>query len=167
MPSNITREQLIQTVIQGQQSLHLNQAGLADVMGSSLRTVQRWYAERSTPTPDEVVRLVREVHPVDGALAGRLAAGIGQTLESLGVVAPPPPPTSPSIPSPTASARLFADAVVAAAAEALDVSPRLARPAVLAALRRAKIAGLSVEELLAVLGAPATSAARKAAGPDR
>jgi hypothetical protein len=50
---------------------------------------------------------------------------------------------------------LLVESVVSAAAEALDVSPRVARPAVLAAVERAKAAALSVDDLLAALRPPA------------
>jgi hypothetical protein len=120
-----------------------------------LRTVQRWYAGRASPYPWELQRLVTAVHPRDPALAGRLAEAIGQTLEGMGIgataapaPAAPPPPLPPATP-------LLVEAVVAAAAEALDVSPRVARPAVLAAVARAKAAALSIDDLLAVLGPPA------------
>jgi hypothetical protein len=43
---------------------------------------------------------------------------------------------------------------VSAAADALDVSPRVARPALLAAMERATLAGLGVDEVLAVLRPP-------------
>ena len=49
------------------------------------------------------------------------------------------------------TARWLADAVVCAAAEALDTSPRLVRPALLAALRCAREAGLTVATLEAAL----------------
>jgi hypothetical protein len=173
----MTHPDLLPALMKAQLTLHLNQQQLADLLGSSLRTVQRWYARRSTMYPQDVSRLAAAVHPVDPDLARRLAACIGQTPESLGIV---PPAASPPPPSPPAAAALpqaaagapgvpsrlrpvLVEAVVAAAAEALDVSPRVARPAVLAAMERAKTADLAIDDLLAVLRPPAPPAAGKRA----
>ena len=129
-------------------------------MGSSQRTVQRWSAGRGWPSRDQLLKLMVAVYPEEPETARRLAAAIGQTLESLGVVAPPAPPPAPPPPEPSPLMPLLVESVVSAAAEALDVSPRLARPAVLAAVERAKAAALTVDNLLAVLRPPV--AAKKA-----
>jgi hypothetical protein len=151
-------------MFKAQLALSLNQRQLAHLLGSSERTVQRWYAKRATVYPDHITRLAVAVHPHDPDIARRLAATMGETLESLGLVAPPlPAPVVPSpqpSPSPSPPERspflpLLVESVVSAAAEALDVSPRAARPAVLAAVERAKVAGLSVDDLLAALRPPA------------
>jgi len=153
---------LMPAVYEAQRVLSLNQKELADLVGSSQRTVQRWVVRRGGLYPDHVTKLAVAVHPRDPALARRLAATIGQTLESMGLVVPPAPaPVVPAAPPPVASPEpspslpLLVESVVSAAAEALDVSPRLARPAVLAAVERAKAAALSVDDLLAVLRPPA------------
>jgi hypothetical protein len=146
---------LMPAVVKAQLALHLNQKQLGDLMGSSQRTVQRWCAGHGSPYPPQVTRLAAAVHPRDPDVARRLAAAIGQTLESLGVVAPPTPAPVAAPPPPSPFTPLLVEAVVSAAAEALDVSPRLARPAVLAAVERAKAAGLSVDDLLAGLRPPA------------
>jgi hypothetical protein len=144
---------LMPAVVKAQLTLLLNQKKLGELTGSSQRTVQRWYAGRSSPYPHHITKLVFAVHPRDPDLARRLAATMGQTLESLGVVAPPAPAPAPVAPPPEPSPflPLLVESVVSAAAEALDVSPRVARPAVLAAVERAKAAGLTVDDLLAVL----------------
>jgi hypothetical protein len=157
----VIHPELISAVIKAQLALHLNQRELGDLMQSSERTVQRWYAGRGVPYPNQITRLVLAVHPRDPDIARRLAAGIGQTLESLGVVAPPPPPAPPPPlaaappPGPSPLTPVLVESVVAAAAEALDVSPRVARPAVLAAFERARAAGVAVEEVIAALRPPA------------
>jgi hypothetical protein len=149
-------------MFKAQLALSLNQRQLAHLLGSSERTVQRWYAKRATVYPDHITRLAIAVHPHDPDIARRLAATMGETLESLGLVAPPlpapivaSPQPSPSPPERSPFLPLLVESVVSAAAEALDVSPRAARPAVLAAVERAKVAGLSVDDLLAALRPPA------------
>lgn len=142
---------LMPAVVKAQLTLLLNQKELGELMGSSQRTVQRWYAGRGWPSPDQLTKLVVAVHPRDPDIARRLAATMGHTLESLGVVAPPV--QAPAEPSPLMP--LLVESVVSAAAEALDVSPRVARPAVLAAVERAKAAALTLDDLLAVLRPPA------------
>jgi hypothetical protein len=154
---------LMGTVFEAQLVLHLNHRELAELTGSSLRTVQRWSAGRSSPSLDQMKRLIVAVHPHDADIAGRLAACMGQTLASLGVVAPPAPAqlvTAPPAVERAALLPVLVESVVAAAAEALDVSPRVARPAVLAAMERARAAALTVDDLLAALqpSAPATRA---------
>jgi hypothetical protein len=161
----ILHPDLMPAVYEAQRVLHLNQQQLADLVGSSKRTVQRWVAHRGGLYAHHVTRLAVAVHPRDPELARRLAAILGQTLESLGLVVPPAPapvappavavpaPAKPPEPSPLLP--LLVESVVSAAAEALDVSPRVARPAVLAAVERAKAAALTVDDLLAALRPPA------------
>ena len=128
--------------------------GGAELVGSSLRTVQRWSAGHGAPYSGDIAKLAAAVHPRDPELARRLAAAAGQTLESLGIVVPPPPPPVQVAPERSPLMPLLVEAVVAAAAEALDVSPRVARPAVLAAIERAKAAELSLDDRLSVLRPP-------------
>jgi len=146
---------LMPAVVRAQLALHLNQKKLGDLMLSSQRTVQRWYAGRGWPSPSQVTRLVVAVHPREPDTARRLATAIGETLESLGVVAPPAPAPVETSPEPSPLLPFLVESVIAAAAEALDVSPRVARPAVLAAFERAKAVTLTVDDLVAVLGPPA------------
>lgn len=139
----------MQFVFEAQRALGLSQREFGELLESSQRTVQRWSAGRAEPYHHQLVKLAAAVYGRNPDLAHRLASSMGQTLESLGVVMATQPAASP-IPS------LLVEAVVSAAAEALDVSPRVARPAVLAAMERAKAASLSVDNLLAVLRAPAS-----------
>jgi transcriptional regulator with XRE-family HTH domain len=135
----MSSQDLLLGIQEAQRALLLSQQDLASITGASLRTVQRWYAGQASPSPNEIARLAAAVYPTDPDLARRLAMGVGRSLESLGVAVAPR--LSP----------LLVDSVVSAAAEALDISPRVARPAVLAAAERAKAAGLSIDDLLAVL----------------
>jgi len=123
--------------------LRLNQKEFGTKLGSSKRTVSRW-GSGSMPTFGHLIKLARLVDPVDRALAASLAAVAGETLESLGIVAPAPPPPRPPPPLP---GRLIVHAVICAAADALQATPAAARPAVLAAFRMAKELGMSVEDV--------------------
>jgi hypothetical protein len=140
---------------EAQHRLGLSHGDLAKLIGVSRRTAERWSQGTSTPASFQVARLAVAVHHRDVGLALKLASAAGKSLEDLGVV---PPPASP--PSPPPVTPLLVEAVVSAAAEALDVSPRVARPALLAAVERAKAAGLGLDDLLAVLRP--TSPAKKA-----
>jgi hypothetical protein len=95
------------------------------------------------------------------ALAAKVAAEGGQTLEGLGLVrseraAPPAPPAPP--PRPFPPTRLVAESVVCAAAEAMQ-----APPAVMREVLRAQALGLSLEEMNEALSPPAEAAPAKAA----
>ncbi len=151
-------------VWEAQHVLGLTQRELAALVGSSLRTVQRWSGGGSQPYMTDVMKIARAVHPRDAALAQRLVGFYGQTLEIAGIVAPPPPPPpaplQPPPPSPSPQLPFLVDAVVAAAAEALDLSPRAVRPAILASLERAKAAGLAIDDVLSVLRPPAPAPKR-------
>jgi hypothetical protein len=148
------------TLFEAQRALSLNAQQLADLVGSSKRTVERWSGGHGAPYPDHVTRLAAAVYPHDPDIARRLAAFLGSSLEGLGIERPPPPPAAPPPPPPPVVSPpsplmpLLVQSVVAAAAEALDVSPRAVRPAVLAAVDCAKAAGLSLDDMLAVLRPP-------------
>lgn len=145
--------------------LGLDNRGLATLFDVSLRTVERLVAGRSPVYDDMLRRLAAAVYPKDPALAARLAAEADETLEGLGIVAParapapavdPPAPIAPpaaAAPSPAIRAVLV-ESVVAAAAEALDASPRVARPVLLAAAERADVAHVTIADLLEVLRPP-------------
>jgi DNA-binding transcriptional regulator YiaG len=142
-------------------ALGLNQAQLGDLLGSSKRTVQRWETKRAVASPQELATLAAHVHPHDAETAADLAAAIGQTLESLGIVAPPAPPPPPAAPPPPPPPPgpppmprdLAVDAVVCVASDALGAMPAAVRGGLLAAFRRARMLGLSCEEVEQALGA--------------
>jgi len=121
---------------------------LAERLTSSKRTVERWFAGESQPSDAQLGQLARLVHPRDPALAAEIAAAVGESLASLGVHRPPPP------------AHLV-DAVVCVAAETIDVPSRALRPALLAAFRRARELGLTLEDVEKVLTAAAPAPAPK------
>ncbi|HEY3817235.1 MAG TPA: hypothetical protein VGL81_08700 [Polyangiaceae bacterium] len=131
--------------------LRVSQNGLAEKMGVSRRTGQRWNAGRG-PWGTYVHELARLVYPVDAVLAEEIAAAGGTTLAALGVL-PPQPPPPPTLPEPLLPPDRVVDAVVCAAAEAMQVMPQSVRPAVLAAFACAKELSLTVEGVERVLRA--------------
>ena len=123
----------------------LTQEGLGEHLGSSRRTVTRWARSQAHPSDRQRVEMVRLAHARDPAVAAQLAAGIGETLESLGIVAPAPPPAPPM------TTLLVQQAIVHAAAEAMDLSPRAVRVGLQAAIKRARELGATIEEVEAAL----------------
>jgi len=149
------------------ETLHLNQLGLAQVLGSSLRTVQRYEGRRATPPAWELHRLADAVRPHDADLASQIDEWAPRpappplpatAFVPAGSTAPPvlpapslpaPPPVPPPVP-----AVVLVDAVVCAAAEAMSLSPQAIRPAVLAAFARARDVGLTMDVVVEVLAPP-------------
>jgi len=130
----------------------MNQGQLGAALGVSRRTAQR-YADRGVQ-PYHVPQLAALVHPHDPVLAGHIAASIGHSLESLGIVKPAPPAPAPVTQpaSPPVPPDRVVDAVVCAAAEAMGVVPSAVRPAVRAAFAAAREVGVSMEQVERVLG---------------
>src|SRR5580704_5578324 len=93
--TDIRRELLVR----GQIALRASNGELAAMLGSSKRTAERWSAGRATPSASQYATLAALVHATDPALAAQIAAIAGQTLESLGIVAPPPPVAPPETPA--------------------------------------------------------------------
>lgn len=143
-----------------QQTLGLNQGELARLLGVSRRTIQRVYAAGIIPYSEYMHTLARAVHRRDAALAAELAAEGGQTLVTLGIVkpAPPPLPAPPAAPSaPMAPPRkappvgLMVESIVCAAADTMQTPPAAVRDVLRAAFARARGLGLTVEEIDDVL----------------
>lgn len=111
------------------------------MLGSSRRTVQRWDAGRGTPDGPQLAKLAAAVFPHDSDLAQKLAHAAGTTLDGLGLV----PPASSA--SRVAKPNHLVDSVVCAAAEALATVPSAVRPVLLAAFRRAREVGVTVEDV--------------------
>ena len=125
--------------------LGTSQVDIGRRIGVSRRTMTRWMRNPSCLVPLHAQALARAVYPVDPALAARCARVGETTLEALGL----------EVPTPRDPPRHHADAVVCAAAEALDASPRAVRPVLLAAVRKAREVGLTVEQLERLLAPPA------------
>jgi hypothetical protein len=126
------------------------QRGVADALGVSTRTVQRMYASGCHLDDLEWQALARAVHPGHPELAARLAREGGSSPEAMGLVARPPPGAEASV----AHVQHMTDGVVCVAAEAADLTPGAIRPALLAAVRRARQVCLTLEDLEGALAAP-------------
>src|SRR5258708_38339150 len=81
--------------LEARSALSLNQRTLAEMLGISARTVQRWDARRSEPARSDWHAMARAVHPIDAELAERLAQAGRTSLAELGLVGAPPPPPAP------------------------------------------------------------------------
>lgn len=125
-------------VVMAARALQTTPHALARRYGASARTGIRWNAGRSTPSPKVLAALAHDVFPKDKALAEKLATAADTSLEAL-------------FPKPSPAAVAMADAVVCAAADAMQVAPRAVRPALVAALARAKALNLSLDALQASL----------------
>jgi len=146
----IRSERLPALLVEAQHTLLYSQTELGELVGVSRRTVWRWQGGQSSPDQRELLIIIRKVHAIDAPLAARLAAARGGTLESLGVVPPKALEKPTEKPDPLADPiqrRAFVDAVVCAAAEAVDVSPRVARRVLAIAVARARETGVSLDVL--------------------
>jgi hypothetical protein len=173
--------ELHQLLGKAQLALGLPHREFGPLLGSSQRTSERWAAKRSEPTKNQFVKLALHVYTRDPALASELAAALGGSLESLGIVAPPPPPPAlpaappaptpppptpppppPAAPSspppPPVPPEALAEYVVCAIAEAMDLSPRVVRSALRTAFGSARELGLDVAAIAAALARPLTTA---------
>jgi hypothetical protein len=131
-----------------QNALVATQAQLGAMLGVSRRTAQRW--SRSGVPRHSLPDLARLVHPRAPDLAHDIMTFMGSTLEAAGIVAP----VSSPAPTPTPATSLpdvVVDALVCAAAEAMDVMPAKVRPGLHAAFVRAKELGLNVDTVERVL----------------
>ena len=150
-------------MIKAQTALSCTQAELGDVLGASKRTVQRWQHGGAILLPQQWGKLATAVHPHDRDLAASIAAEGGTNLVDLGLERPPSPPRvveAEPPPPPLPTSRLV-EAVVGAAADAMSMIPRAARPGVAAAFVCAAELRLSVAEVVAALtGEPRRKAKR-------
>ncbi len=159
-------------LIQSQRALSMSQTQLGQLLGVAKRTIQRWQDRETTLLPSTFQTLAAAVYPEDPALAARIAAHGSTTLEALGIVKPnpPEPPAPAAAPAPqtpapleaTLSRAILVDSVVCVAADAVGVAPKAIRPALAAALVRARQVGLDVDALIEALTGSAGGAARVA-----
>jgi DNA-binding XRE family transcriptional regulator len=150
------------------EALGLSQRDLAEALGVSRRTLVRWVGGKTDAGVAEMTKLARLVYPRDPQLAAEIAAACHDTLQGIGLLvpasmapapAPPPPPAPRPRPSP-----LVVDAVVCAAADAMQGPPASVRPMVLAAFERAEALELTVSDVVSALRgeAPADGKAKRA-----
>jgi hypothetical protein len=135
-------------------TMGMHHSELAEVLGTTRRTYSRWARAGTRLFGEQAETMARLVHPRDRALAERFATIAGATLVSLGLEAPPAPPRMEP-----KDAHLAA-AIVCAAAEAIDVSPRAVRPGLLAAVRCARELGLDLARLEGVLAGRSSAKAK-------
>src|ERR1700722_2929288 len=143
---------IVALLVEARRLLMLSQGELGEKLGASRRTGQRWGREGHGPWPEQLHALARLVHPHSPDLAASIAKEGGTTLEALGIglppPQPPPPPPAPALPDPVH----IVDTVVCAAADAVQLLPDAIRPALRAAFKRARLVGLTVEDVEAALG---------------
>jgi transcriptional regulator with XRE-family HTH domain len=157
-------------LIRARRHLMISQGELGERLGVSRRTGQRWEGRGCPPWPEQLHALARLVHPHDPELAESIAGAGRSSLAELGIGLPPPapPPATPPPPAPPALALPpppppppapdplhIVDSIVCAAADAMQLVPDAVRPALRAAFRRARLAGVTVEVADSVLSPPA------------
>ncbi len=184
-------------LVLARETLRMTQLQFANAIGSSLRTVARWEANRSAPADFHMHRLAALLFPHHAGLAHDAAFLGGKTLEELGLVKPVPkrepevalPPPAPPLPPPSLPppsfppppppappplpARLLVDAVVCSVAAALEalqgrpVSLAHARAAVAAALTAARDLRLDLDAAAEAVAPKPAPAAKPAEAKGR
>jgi hypothetical protein len=134
-------------------TLGMPHAEVAKVLGVSRRTVSRWGKDGTRLPHHTLVTLAELAHTRDPSLAAEIARVAGETLVSLGLEEPAPLPAHPAAIAALQVSPKLIDAVVCAAAESLDMSPRAVRPALLAAVQCAREVGLSLDGMEGMLSA--------------
>jgi hypothetical protein len=144
----------------------LTQKKLAQLIGSSLRTVERHSAQGGVSHETHVHTLAIAVYPTNPQLAAKLAGLVRTDLVQLGPerpkVSPPEQPQPPPSPTPK---REHVDSVLCAAADALQTTPASAKPVVAAIFGRALELGVDLSGLARLLANDSGAKAAKAAGP--
>src|SRR5258708_1157375 len=134
-------------LVEAQNALEVSQGQLGDMLGLSRQTIWRYQTGQSNPLASSLQDLSRRVRAIDAELASRLA-GAGTGARKTGFrIAAAARPTSTGGGRLVTDTRLMADAIVCAAAEALDPSPRTVRRALLAAFARARDHGLALDAI--------------------
>ena len=144
-------EDSIELLERGRIALGVSPADLARLLGVSPKTVWRWLGRRTTMATQHLGALALLVHPHDAALAARIHAFASAWLIERGFEPPEPLPvpvdTTPKVEAPVLPMRLRVETVVYAACKASNTTPVVATRAILAALRRAREVGISVDDL--------------------
>ncbi len=129
--------------------LSLNQKGLAELLGVTPRTLQRNTFNAGLSGHVHYAALVRALHPHNPELAEQIATTGGYSLAALGIH--PPRPAAPSAPPPVQPTRAHVDSVLNAAADALGMVPKDAKPIVAAIFARVQELHVDVGALLPML----------------
>ena len=133
-------------LVRAREVLHLTQLELATLVGSSLRSVQRWENKLSIPSHWHLHRLADAVQSADPELAAAIELWAPRPPPP-----PPPPEPAPPPPPPRIPDVVLVDSIVCAAAEAMALTPQTIRPAILAAFTRARDASITSDAVVAVL----------------
>lgn len=126
---------------EARQVLRMSQREFGYAVGSSHRSAVRWDAGHADPGPHHLLALARLLYPQHRELAIEVADAADETLESLGLEAPPPPLPPPAVNRPED----LVDIIVLAAVEQTGASVATARSLLHAVFKRAADVGLSVE----------------------
>lgn len=162
-PATLPNRSTHSLVVRAHLALGMTHRQFGEALGSSERTSLRWTRGSASITVSQLRKLAALMYPRDATLAEEVANAASETLESLGIVAPPPPApqVAPAAPAPLAPAaperlapHLIADLVVCAAADALGAVPATTRAGLIAAFARAAELKLSVAEVLEALARP-------------
>jgi transcriptional regulator with XRE-family HTH domain len=142
----VPRRSVAPLVAAARKALGLTQTAFGQALGASQRTVQRWDSGHYAPEEDRLRVLARLVSVKDLPLARQIALAAGETLETLGVVAPTPVDVH--------GKDVVRDAIVCAAAEAARVTPARMRAGLAAAFARARALGVAAAALDELTAAP-------------
>ncbi|HEY8041060.1 MAG TPA: helix-turn-helix transcriptional regulator [Polyangiaceae bacterium] len=143
-------------LFEARRALGLSREDFAALVSLSKRTAARWETGQSRLGPDHLFELARHVHPKNAAIAEKLALAGGSTLEKLGIVA-----VAPALPRGLPDAVLV-DSIVCVAADAMKAVPDTLRAALLAACRRAREVGMTLDDVEKALADPTPPAPRPA-----
>jgi len=146
------RESRVTLMTELLETLNVSQKELAERLDVSAKTISRWCARNPVLGAGMVTNLCAVANPTAPSLAIKIATTYGYDLAQLGVTSSAAAKLGSNHPE---GERLLADALVCAAADVADVSPRVMRPALAAALARARDLGLTIDSALALLTAPA------------
>jgi hypothetical protein len=133
----------------------MTQREFGAAVGASHRTAVRWDAGHASPGPSDLRAMAALVLPHDRDLAIEIAASMHETLQSLGLEAPPPPPPAPLPPPlPRPAAEDLVDILVCAAVEATGQPPAAMRPLIYRLFKRAREVGLETRDVERALQPP-------------
>jgi transcriptional regulator with XRE-family HTH domain len=154
------------------ESIGMSKTQLAYAVRVLGNTAYRWEKQGTMPVMEMRIKILRTLAAAPRALLEALAEESGVTLESIGMaLPPPPPPPAPILPTAPASqgaappvpanAQATIDDAVREAAEEIDVSPKLLRPALSRMLDRLARTGVPLDAASRmVLGVPKKPSAK-------
>lgn len=126
-------------------ALGMTQEEFGIAVGASHRSAVRWDAGQATPGVHQLHTLTRLLYPQHRALAAEVAAHADESLESLGLEAPPPP-VPPRTPHGMLRPEDLVDVVVLAAVEITGSPSPAVRSLLHAVFKRGREVGLTMED---------------------